>query len=138
MDYINQSKINFDIVLPDGETIAGSETSNIVSTDIITYLFTKVIPPKPRPIYIIKCCCCNNCCCNNHNNCNFCDLCNTLRCCSPCKRRKFNNCNHYYCKRFNQFIYYNFYKKILKLNKIYRCRNKNYGRYKINKNYRNF
>lgn len=38
---VNSSRIDFESVLPDGETVKGSEESNIVSTDVITYLFLK-------------------------------------------------------------------------------------------------
>lgn len=42
MTITNQSHIDFDTILPDGGTTPGSEDSNIVSTEIITYSFTKV------------------------------------------------------------------------------------------------
>lgn len=42
MAILNQSDINFESVLPNGQTQPGQETSNLVSTDVISELFTKV------------------------------------------------------------------------------------------------
>lgn len=38
----NQSSISFDSILPDGDTVAGTEISNLVRTDVISLLFSKV------------------------------------------------------------------------------------------------
>lgn len=38
----NQSKIQYDYTLPDGQTETATKLSNIVETEIMTYAFTKV------------------------------------------------------------------------------------------------
>lgn len=42
MTIINQSKINYQSVYPNGQIIDQTLDSNVVTTDVITYLFTKI------------------------------------------------------------------------------------------------
>ncbi len=59
----NQSNAAFDFVLPDGQTVAAEQDSNIVTTEINS--------PTPPPVITIFCHCCDCDCCS----CNCCNQC---------------------------------------------------------------